>query len=742
MDEERQYITGESETAEAELRAVQEQEPAGQQSEQITGQKKGKRKKIIFFAALVVVLAAAVVFLILFNRPKARVSRAIAKTWSSRERINADAMEPYLGLSGLDREMKKTGGTESLELSIDKMAGFDVKDPGLQIKTARDMKRKTFSLDAGFTSDQAALKTLSLQMYSDGKKTWIGSSGVLKGYFSVNNRDFLKQVRESSFSSASDADAESEKEQEEDDIDLNDYLFPSASGKNELDPGVKRAEQELWKYARAENRGKETVRLNGTRTRCGAVDLVFRKEDVHKLIREAGDGYLRGYLAGDSGKGLSDEDRQTLSDEMNDSIKSVQDMVTDDVIVTVYLKSGRIVSLETQGELKGNAGISYDISLQQAGGKNPLRDILLEAEIGNQREKAADEESSAESYKISGEWKNDVTNAGAEKNLTISLKQGDTDVLGLTWEMKYDAEDQTVRGNGSLTTSSTALKMSMSGVYTKMEKEKSYTLSIPDISVTSGGTEFLNLSLTRKKTAGSPQVAQRDTSLPVLDILQADEKEIQEFTEKNVNQDNETQSEKELSELFGSLTGREGEDENEDADGNDDPDAETETDASYDYDYDAFNEDTRDAVTEINSSDTLRTAKVGDTVTVDGLFELTVTDVESTDPDPAGSIGMYKADHGAVIHFSYKNIGWTDTSGSWSGLYLTPDYVTDSDGNAAFELYADADIYPEELPVGKSGTYQVTYGMSGTDMGQIFFQYTDGDGNLQTIRFDVEEEGK
>jgi|GEM_PF-1437367 prophage lp2 protein 7 len=130
--------------------------------------------------------------------------------------------------------------------------------------------------------------------------------------------------------------------------------------------------------------------------------------------------------------------------------------------------------------------------------------------------------------------------------------------------------------------------------------------------------------------------------------------------------------------------------------------------------------------------------KIGETWTVEGQWELTVTDISETsdrnefsDKSPAA---VY------IVSFTYKNLGYTDANGIMDGLYLVlDDSVVDSEDFMGYSYPGDITDYPQETPVGASCKGQVCIGVdnAGLPIKLNVSQY-DGDEIYRTAAFVLE----
>lgn len=130
--------------------------------------------------------------------------------------------------------------------------------------------------------------------------------------------------------------------------------------------------------------------------------------------------------------------------------------------------------------------------------------------------------------------------------------------------------------------------------------------------------------------------------------------------------------------------------------------------------------------------------KVGDTWTVEGQWEVTITDFTETsdrnefyDKEPAA---VY------VVSFTWKNLGYEDAAGLMDGLYINmDDTVVDSTGQMGYSYPGEVTDYPQETPVGASCNGQVCIGVdnAGTPIKLNVVQY-DSNSDKQTATFVLE----
>ena len=130
--------------------------------------------------------------------------------------------------------------------------------------------------------------------------------------------------------------------------------------------------------------------------------------------------------------------------------------------------------------------------------------------------------------------------------------------------------------------------------------------------------------------------------------------------------------------------------------------------------------------------------KVGETWTVEGQWEVTITDfVETSDRN---EFADKKPAAVYVVSFTWKNIGYEDASGIMNGLFINmDDTVIDSTGQMGYSYPGNVTDYPQETPVGASCKGQVCIGVdnAGTPIKLNVVQY-DGNSNKQTAVFILE----
>lgn len=149
--------------------------------------------------------------------------------------------------------------------------------------------------------------------------------------------------------------------------------------------------------------------------------------------------------------------------------------------------------------------------------------------------------------------------------------------------------------------------------------------------------------------------------------------------------------------------------------------------------------DSSEAVTEQPDAEPAETAyEVGDTWTVDGQWELTVTGVEEVEPS------QYDDDPPAVLYkvsYSYTNLGYDD--GVTEGLYLALNSgsVVDSTGVMGEEHYGDEMEYPDYAPVGATCDAVFYVGLDNPGAFSITLSEYDSEYNLHRATFQLDPQG-
>lgn len=129
--------------------------------------------------------------------------------------------------------------------------------------------------------------------------------------------------------------------------------------------------------------------------------------------------------------------------------------------------------------------------------------------------------------------------------------------------------------------------------------------------------------------------------------------------------------------------------------------------------------------------------RVGETWTVDGLWEMTVTGVTETadrnEFDDRSPAAVY------VVDYTYTNIGYEDSTGLMDGLYFSIDEsVIDSAGTMGYSYPGDTSYYPQQTPVGATCTAQVCVGVDNAGSFKLNVSQYDDNGNNYKATFLVE----
>lgn len=129
--------------------------------------------------------------------------------------------------------------------------------------------------------------------------------------------------------------------------------------------------------------------------------------------------------------------------------------------------------------------------------------------------------------------------------------------------------------------------------------------------------------------------------------------------------------------------------------------------------------------------------KIGETWTVDGLWEMTVTGVTETadrnEYDEREPTAVY------IVDYTYTNIGFEDDSGFWDGLYLSADSsIIDNAGTMGYSYPGDVSYYPKETPVGATCKAQACIGVDTAGSFKLIVSQYDANGEEHDATFLVE----
>ncbi len=125
---------------------------------------------------------------------------------------------------------------------------------------------------------------------------------------------------------------------------------------------------------------------------------------------------------------------------------------------------------------------------------------------------------------------------------------------------------------------------------------------------------------------------------------------------------------------------------------------------------------------------------VGETWTVDGQWELTVTGVTETQDRNQFSDKAPAAVY--LVDYVYTNLGYSDPSGIMGGLYISmDDGIVDSTGVMGYSYPGDTTYFPQETPAGASCKAQTCIGVDNGGAFTVNVTMYDGNGEKQTATF-------
>lgn len=147
---------------------------------------------------------------------------------------------------------------------------------------------------------------------------------------------------------------------------------------------------------------------------------------------------------------------------------------------------------------------------------------------------------------------------------------------------------------------------------------------------------------------------------------------------------------------------------------------------------------TNDVGNENSSSQEQSEFAVGETWTVSGQWELTVTSIEETDARNEYSETNPAAVY--IVSYTYNNIGYKDASGVMNGLFFSLDNsIVDCEGSMGYSYPGDVEKYPQETPVGANCSAQVCIGVDHAGMPiKLYVTTYDGNEKEQSATFIVQ----
>jgi hypothetical protein len=479
--------------------------------------KLSKKAKILIFGGIgLAALAVAAVFLCIyvFFPAKKTLEAAVRETLNGEMLVQKSVLGKEIGFSELNKAFTTEGGEVEADLTLHAQ---NEKVDGLGIKLDAAIDQSAKQLSAEIDLSRNGKEFIKTDIFGDADQTYVTVEDLLKGYYSITNKGFLKALMNSpivqKYMAESSASSVSSVMQSLPDIDLN--FFGGTAG-NVFDAD-KFFDSEFWKEVKIGREGSETLNIGSDSVKAKKYSITIPKEKLQEWASNAIDQTMSSM----GSMNVGGMDLSQYGGQVKSMIKSV---FSEDVILYAYVADDKVISIVAQGTLNL---LTYKIGYKAefvCYSTDTTSTIKLNASLEMMNQAVIDAKFSVVTKSEGDSINTDVVG---------TLGAAGQDYISLTYSQKYGKSDRVFSGTGSMSVKgSSAGDIRLNGKVDEVDPGKSLKITIEEASI---GKMDINLSGTisiKTKSSGA-EVKSKDSSKPVVNILTASEEEIKSLVDQN-----------------------------------------------------------------------------------------------------------------------------------------------------------------------------------------------------------------
>ncbi len=304
---------------------------------------KKSKKPLIFILcgiALAALIACALIFLPrLFMNERKQVEEAFRGTLQLTD--NFTYWEDQVGLKAMGEAFNTTGGTVSFDFTLSSETDEEVNGLGLQGEIIKDVSAKVLSAEGSFTYEEKDI--LRAVFYGMEEYSYLIVPELMDFYYSIPNKDFLNAFLSSPFAK-SHLDGATAVGIPQMDLD-----FFSQPQENTAEDAEGFFTSQLWQKAQIKYVGKKKTEVCGSSVRAKKFEVRYTQDDIEtaigNLVQQGIDALARNPEYADlmHQYGLS---TSMISMYQSEIMALVKGMITEDLIIYVYVKDGKVCKAE------------------------------------------------------------------------------------------------------------------------------------------------------------------------------------------------------------------------------------------------------------------------------------------------------------------------------------------------------------------------------------------------------------
>ena len=472
----------------------------------------GKMKALIFGGIGLAVLAVGVYFLLtlVIFPAKKTVKEAFNGSISTKALAERSLLSKELGADEIGNLISEKGGGIDVSLKV-KKADNVPKLEGLTVKGNVAIDKSAKKLSGEGVLENGKNETIEAELFGDEEQTYVTVKDLMDGYMAINNKNIISAIKNSPLMEGHDLSFLSMIP----DVSLDFFSTEKKSFEFKLS-------DEFWDNVKVSRSGSEKLTVDEASVSAKKYEVTIPKDYLQEKLGELLDKYMDAFTNSGAGNLLSGSGVSLDPATIKSMLKS---MITDDVIVYVYLDDDKVVGLKTSGELHIVAyALQYNIDFISFVDDDESA-TSLDASVSIMGQKigvTASIVSKKDDGKIRTEVKADMAAAGR-------------DMLKLEYKQNYNTGDKSIRGTGTLSVQGKDTgSIDLEGSVSELEKGKALGITLDELKITADGKELEMEAAASMRTLDSGvTVKDRDSGKKVLNLATCTEEEADAFIPKD-----------------------------------------------------------------------------------------------------------------------------------------------------------------------------------------------------------------
>ena len=481
--------------------------------------------------ALIALIVCGVIFLPkLFKSDKEVVIEAFENTFESE---STSSKEDVVGADDILTAYEEKGGSVTMAMTINEVVG---EQTDLTMSIAQDIDQVKKVVNQKITAAYQDNEFLKAEIFADEVTAYIAIADMYDGYLSLpceNTADAWANSPVGQYLNL-------------DDMSLTsiDYFSDEDDDSTEIYGGYVDAVETIWDSVTVEKQGKAKIDVNGNTVTAKEYYVTLSEEKLEEAICSALDGAAQAVAADPAALAESGMDLETFNSSIDQVKTYIPSFITGDLVVKVYVKDKKVVKITSAADTSiMTVSLGYDFYF----------DIDDNAASGGFKVSVAGEEVG---IKFNANDMNGLPNGtvtaympGTTVDVNFKTTANDDKAFKMDADVMYNADtictmnfnhenndNNTYKGefNCDIMEEGT-ISLVYEGGISDIEKGVKYTSTIDKLEMSIDDEKILEASFNYTFDTSSVSVAERDSSLPVYDLVNMTESEFENFILDNAD---------------------------------------------------------------------------------------------------------------------------------------------------------------------------------------------------------------